>query len=79
MVKAKMVKKPDWTKTEVVDNNVALQKLRKERNNGNNRINPAVIPMDSIIDVLAEEKITFPIDKVTMAPIYPGCEKFSYL
>ncbi|MFD2564091.1 energy transducer TonB [Aquimarina rubra] len=75
-IKTKTIKEPDWTKPEVVDNNLALQKLKKELIGENNNSKSTAIPIDSIIEVGRDEKIVYPIDKVTVAPIYPGCEKY---
>ncbi|WP_299243994.1 energy transducer TonB [uncultured Aquimarina sp.] len=77
VVKTKRVKKPDFTKPEVVDNNSALQKLKKELEGADNDVHSKAVSIDSIIDVGETEKIIYDIDKVTVAPIYPGCEKFS--
>jgi len=77
-VKIRKVKKPDWTKPEVGEKETILKKLKEALDLGSKSIKaPSAPPIDSIIDVGVEEKIVYPIDKVTVAPIYPGCEKYS--
>lgn len=77
VVKTKKVKEPDWTKPKVVDNNAALEKLKKELEGENDNSESKAIPIDSIMDVGVTEEIIYDIDKVAVAPIYPGCEKYS--
>ncbi|WP_378181783.1 energy transducer TonB [Aquimarina sp. SS2-1] len=75
--KTKTVREPDWTKPKIVDNKVALQKLKKQLIGENDNNKSTAIPIDSIIEVGRDEKIVYPIDEVAVAPIYPGCEEYS--
>ncbi|WP_298314306.1 energy transducer TonB [uncultured Aquimarina sp.] len=77
VVKTNKIKEPDWTKPKVVDNNVALKNLKKELAAIGDKTISKAPPVDSIIDVGIDEKIVYSIDKVAIAPIYPGCEKYS--
>jgi len=75
-IKTKRVKKNVWTKPKVVDDNAALKNLKIELGKSDDRNKSKAPPVDSIIDVGVEEKIVYDIDKVAVAPIYPGCEGF---
>ncbi|MDH7445364.1 energy transducer TonB [Aquimarina sp. 2201CG14-23] len=74
--KSKKIKKPDWTKPKVVDDNTALKNLKKELSGENQKTRSEPISIDSIIDVGGTEDIVYPINKVAIAPIYPGCERY---
>ncbi|WP_299432410.1 energy transducer TonB [uncultured Aquimarina sp.] len=75
-IKTKKVKKVDWTKPKVIDNNAALKNLKNELGKRIDEGESKAPPIDSIVDVGIEEKIVYDIDKVAIAPIYPGCEGF---
>ena len=77
-VKAKKVKEIDWTKPKEVTDNTALRNLKKHLvGSTSEKAISQGIPVDSIADIFIDEEIVYDIDKVTVAPIYPGCEKYS--
>ncbi|SEL19738.1 protein TonB [Aquimarina amphilecti] len=74
VVKTKMTKKPDWTKPKEVDDNTALEDLKKVLTTGGDDSRSKEVPVDSIPDIGNTEEVVYDIDKVAVAPIYPGCE-----
>ena len=77
-VRPKKAKELDWTKLKEVADNTALKKLQEHLGSEmNQKTIPKGIPVDSIADIQIDEKIVYDISKVTVAPIYPGCEKYS--
>jgi len=77
VVKTKITKNVDLTKIKVGEKETALTDLKVEIEEGIVAGKTDAPPVDSIIDVGMEENIVYDIDKVTVAPIYPGCEKYT--
>lgn len=77
VVKTKTIKEPDWTKLKKVDDDIVLQKFKKALIEEGGDSDSKEVPVDSISDVVDKEEVIYDIDKVAIAPIYPGCEGLS--
>ncbi|GAA0717196.1 hypothetical protein GCM10009430_13820 [Aquimarina litoralis] len=77
LVKVKKVKKPLLVEPKKVEERSAIAKLTKELGTISEKGKAKAVPVDSILDIVETKEITYGIDKVTVAPIYPGCEGLS--
>lgn len=75
LVEVKKVKKPILIEPKKVNKKSVIEKLTKELGTTSEKGKTKAIPVDSILDIVETKEITYGIDKVTVAPIYPGCEE----
>lgn len=77
LVEVKKVKKQVLVEPKKVNKESVIEKLTKELGAVSEKGKVKAVPVDSILDIVETEQITYDINKVTVAPIYPGCEGLS--
>lgn len=77
LVVAKKVKKQELVELNKTEEKSVVDKLTKQLGIINEKGKTKAVPVDSILDIVETKNITYDINKVTVAPIYPGCEGLS--
>lgn len=77
LVEVKKVKKQVLVAPKEAEKKSVIEELTKELGVISEKGKTKAVSVDSILDIVEKEKITYDIDKVTVAPIYPGCEGLS--
>ncbi|MBW1294655.1 energy transducer TonB [Aquimarina litoralis] len=77
LVEVRKVKKQVLVELKKVEEKSVVDKLTKELGAISKKGKAKSVPVDSILDIVETENITYDISKVTVAPIYPGCEGLS--